>query len=140
MSVHIHTLRNCCAKACLLFPAPLLLSWALAPGSPDLELARVSGRVTCAGQPIGGAIHFAPENGRGPSASGLVNPDGSFQLLLNAQSDQQGVVPGTYRVVVRPRPLDKIASRVDRKYQDTRTTDLLVQVVPGWNYVHFNLQ
>lgn len=140
MSVHIHTLRNCCAKAFILFPAPFLLGWALSPESTNPELARVSGKVTCANQPISGVIHFVPEHGRGAGAFGFVESDGSFQLLANAQGDQKGVEPGTYRVVVRPSPSDKLRSRVDTKYQDARTTDLVVRVVQDWNYVNFNMR
>ena len=100
MSVHIHTMRNCCARALVLVPAPLLLGWALAPGSKNFELAQVSGRVTCADQPFSGVIYFLPDHESGPYAMGPVNPDGSFQLYVNGQPDRRGAVPGTYRVVV----------------------------------------
>jgi len=123
----------------MLVPAALLLGWALAPGSTNFELAQVSGRVTCADRPFSGVIYFLPDQESGPFARGPVNPDGSFQLYVNGRSDQRGAVPGTYRVFVRPRVSGKTGSRVDSKYQDPRTTDLLVHVGPDWNYIRFNL-
>ena len=139
MSVHIHTMRNCCARAFVLVPAPLLVGWALALGSDHFELAEVSGRVTFADQPFSGMIYFEPDRGRGPVAMGQVNPDGSFQLYVNGQPELRGAVPGTYRVFVHLRVPDKTGSSLDSKYQDPRTTDLLVPVGPDWNYVRFNL-
>jgi hypothetical protein len=111
----------------------------LALGSNHFELAEVSGRVTCADQPFGGMIYFQPDRGNGPIAMGPVKPDGSFQLYINGQSELRGAVPGTYRVFVHLRVPDKAGSRLDSKYQDPRTTDLLVRVVPDWNYLRFNL-
>jgi hypothetical protein len=111
----------------------------LEPGSKDFEVAQVSGRVTCADQPFSGAIYFMPDDKGGLNATGPVNPDGSFQLYVNGELDRRGAVPGTYRVVVRPRVPDKTGSRVDSKYRDPRTTDLRVHVGPDWNYVRFNL-
>jgi hypothetical protein len=111
----------------------------LALGSNNFDLAQVSGRVTCADQPFGGVIYFEPDRGSGPFAMGLVNPDGSFQLYVNGQLDLRGAVPGTYRVFVHLRVPDKTGSRLDSKYQDSRTTDLVVHVGPDWNYLRFNL-
>jgi hypothetical protein len=70
---------------------------------------------------------------------GPVKPDGSFPLYLNGCRERPGAMPGTYRVVVRPRGPVKTRLRVDSKYQDPCTTDLLVHVGPDWNYVHFDL-
>jgi hypothetical protein len=140
MSVHIHTIRNYCASALALVPAPLLLGWVLAPESKNTELAQVSGRVTCSGKPISGIIHFVPDHGSGPYSMGLVDADGSFQLYVNGQQDRRGAVPGKYRIIVNPRVPDKTGSRVALKYRDTRTTDLLVDVAPDWNDVRLNLR
>ena len=139
MSVHIHTARHWCASAFLLVPAPLLLGWAMAPGSTEPELAQVSGQVTCADHPVTGTIYFLSDRGGTTHAVGSVKPDGSFQLYMNGLRGRRGAVPGTYRVVVRPRVPDKTGSRVDSKYRDPRTTDLRVHVGPDWNYVRFNL-
>ena len=139
MSVHIHTMRKRCASALVLLPAPLLFGWAFAPGLMNSELAQVSGQVTCADQPFSGIIHFVPDREGRPSALGVVNPDGSFQLYTDMNAGRRGAVPGTYRVVVRPRTSDKTGSRLDSKYQDSHTTDLVVHVAPDWNYVCFNL-
>jgi hypothetical protein len=83
-------------------------------------------------------IYFlANDDERGVIAVGPVNADGSFQLYVNEQ--RRGVVPGTYRVTVRPCDPHKTGPCIDRKYQDGRTTNLLVQVGSDWNYFDFNL-
>jgi hypothetical protein len=122
----------------VLVPTSLLFGWALAPGSEDLSVAQVSGRVTCADQPFSGVIYFLSNDDEGGVlAVGPVNPDGSFQLYVNDQ--RRGVVPGTYRVTVRPSDPDKTEPCIDRKYQHARTTNLLVHVGSDWNYFDFNL-
>ncbi len=139
MSVHIHTMRDRCASALVLAPAVLLLGWSSAPGSKEFELVQVSGRVTYADQPFSGAIHFFSDDDGRPNASGRVNPDGSFQLYVNGDQKRLGVVPGTYRVVVLPGVRDKTGSRVDSKFQNLPTTNLLVHVEPDWKYLNVNL-
>ncbi len=139
MPVHIHTMRKFCARALLLVPVLLLLGWALAAGSNNLKLAEVSGRVTCSDQPFSGQIYFLPEHVSGPISLGAVNPDGSFELHVHSQLNPRGAVPGTYRVLIFPRVSDRIGSRLDKKYQDPRTTDLLINVGPDWNYLSLNL-
>ena len=139
MSAHIHTLRMWCAAAPVLVPALLMLGWALLPRSTDSELAQVTGRVTCAGRPFSGSIYFLPLNDGAASAIGLVKPDGSFQLYLNGDWNRRGAVPGTYRVVVRPRLPKKTMSHVVCKYEDPQTSDLQVDVGPDWNHVRLNL-
>jgi hypothetical protein len=139
MSVHIHAVRTWCARAFLLVPTPLLLSWVWAPESKDFKLVQVSGQVTCTDQPFSGTIFFVPVDEGGTDASGLANRDGSFQLYANGRWDQPGALPGTYRVFVRPRVSDQTESLVDRKYLNPGTTDLLVNVGSDWNYVHLDL-
>ena len=139
MSVHIHTMRGWCARTLVLAPVPLLLGWTFAPGSNDATLAQVSGRMTFADRPCGGMIYFLPEDKSGISAMGELEPDGSFQLYVNGQPDLRGALTGTYRVVVQPRVPGKLGSRLDSKYQNPRTTDLLVHVERDWNYVRINL-
>jgi hypothetical protein len=101
-------------------------------------VAQVSGRVTCADQPFGGVIYFLPKDEGGVVAGGSVNADGSFQLYVYGQL--RGAVPGTYRVTIHPRDSEKAGPCVDAKYQDPRTTNLLVHVGSDWNYFDFNLQ
>ncbi len=140
MLIHTHAMRKWCATALVLVPAPLLLGWASAPESRDSRLVPVSGRVTCTDRPFSGMIHFLPEDRRVAHAMGPVKPDGSFQVYVNGQMNLCGAVPGTYRVVLQPRLSDKAGSRVDNKYRDSRTTDLVVHIGPDWNYVRVNVQ
>jgi hypothetical protein len=70
---------------------------------------------------------------------GSITPDGSFQLSLDSRRDRRGAVPGTYRVVIRPLNPERTGPRVDSKYQDPRTTNLVVRVEAGWNDFRFNL-
>ena len=140
MSVHIHTMRKNCARALLLVPVLLLLGWASAAGSKNLELAEVSGRVTCADQPFSGVIYFLPEYVNGPISVGALNPDGSFELHVHSRLNRRGAVPGTYRVLILPRVSGTgLGSRLDKKYRDPNTTDLLVNVGPDWNYLSLSL-
>src|SRR5207253_3002205 len=104
MSVPIHTMRDYCASALMSVPALLLvgLGWGLTPESKHFELVQVSGRVTCADQPLSGAIFFLSDDAGRPNATGPVNPDGSFRLYVNGDRHWRGIVPGRYRLVVRP--------------------------------------
>jgi hypothetical protein len=139
MAVHIHTMRLWCARALGLSLAILLLGWVFWPRRA-YEVAQVDGRVTYAHHPFGGVIYFMPEDEHGPTAIGPVDRDGSFRLYVDGYRHQQGAVPGTYRVFVRPRSPDRFAPDVDPKYQDPRTSHLLVHVAPDWNYVRLDLQ
>jgi hypothetical protein len=59
----------------------------------------VEGTVTLDGQPVEGAmVSFLPENGTGRAATGMTDPDGTFQLTTFQEGD--GALPGTYRVIV----------------------------------------
>src|SRR5262249_37356070 len=114
--------------------------WALAPESTNGNLTQVSGQVSCAGQPVSGMIFFLTDQPGTPHAIGPMKPDGSFQLYCDGKWDRPGAVAGTYRVVVRPRSTDETGPRVDGKYQDLRTTDLVVRVGPEWNHVRIDLR
>jgi hypothetical protein len=89
MLVHIHTMRNWCATALVLVPAPLLLGWASTPESKDLRLVQVSGRVTCNDRPFRGTIHFLPEAKGVAHAMGPVKPGGSFPFANHNASKER---------------------------------------------------
>src|SRR5687768_11537835 len=60
----------------------------------------VSGVVTLDGKPLAGAsIHFVPE-GSGRDATGETGTSGNFTMSTFKPRD--GVVPGTYKVVISP--------------------------------------
>jgi hypothetical protein len=138
--MHNHTLRHYFAGALGLCVAVILLGWVYAPPQQDIELVPVVGQVTYADHPFSGMIYFLAEDQRYPDANGPLDSDGSFRLYMNGLRKCPGAAPGTYRVVICPRNADEFGSRVDPKYQDRRTSDLLVQVAPDWNDVRFNLQ
>jgi hypothetical protein len=140
MNVHIHTMRAYCHKVLALILVIILLGWAYAPRSGGLELAKVTGRVTCGGHPLGGVwIMFLEAGPRGFTASGMVQADGSFRMKPWSRISREGVAPGTYRVYFIPKTLGALESAVDEKYQNPVTSDLLVHVGPAWNDFAFSL-
>jgi hypothetical protein len=143
MSVHIHTMRSYCAGALCLIPALAVipLGGAYEPRWGEFELAAVTGRVTCGGRPLNGmaTIHFLAADDHRFDAYGWLNPDGSFRLQTWSNLSGEGIVPGKYRVYFDTSCSAAVESLVDRKYQDPRTSDLLVQVGPPWNDFLFSL-
>lgn len=140
MSVHIHTMRSYCHKALGLTLVVILLGWAYASLSDEIELAEVTGRVTCGGHPLRGMwIVFLETGPRGFTASGTVEADGSFRMKPWGGHDRGGVAPGTYRVYFLSKVPGAIESAVDAKYQNPATSDLLVHVGPSWNDFAFSL-
>src|SRR5262249_24214399 len=62
------------------------------------KLVKVQGVVTLDGQPLPGAtVSFVPV-GEGPTANGLTDKEGNFQLGTYSTSD--GAAPGQYKVIV----------------------------------------
>ena len=69
-------------------------------GPSGLPVIRVTGKVTFEGDSVEGAnILFVPVESDGRSASGLTDANGEF-LLMTQGATQNGVLPGSYRVVV----------------------------------------
>jgi hypothetical protein len=69
--------------------------------SEDLpEMVPVTGSVVYAGDPVStGAVRFVPEDEtKGRLAIGDIQSDGTF--TMKSFNDQEGVVPGNYRVVI----------------------------------------
>ena len=70
-------------------------------GPSTMPVGQVSGRVTVHGEPApGGRIYFVPE--QGPSAAGLIDSNGQYQLTTRTAGD--GAVVGTHRVHFGPPP------------------------------------
>lgn len=82
----------------------LLLTGQGCGGSEQLDVAKVSGTVTCEGKPVTqGAIAFTPVTSGDRSVPGKpalskINSDGSFQLTTYEQHD--GAVVGKHKVSV----------------------------------------
>jgi hypothetical protein len=107
----------------------------------------VRGKVTFNGKEVpNGTITFFPENG--PTASGEIQPDGSYTLTTFKTGD--GAIEGAYKVVIvamqdqsNRLPEDRNplpATIVPDKYTSIATTDLRAEVKAGENTFDFNLE
>jgi hypothetical protein len=140
MPLHLHTMRSYCAGAFLVIPAAALLSAAYPSPSDMPELARVVGRATCGGRPLGGMrIIFQEDGPRGFTASGLVEADGSFRMKPWGQLGRDGVAPGTYRVYFISNESGMPDPWLEPRYEDPGTSGLEVRIGPGWNEVVYSL-
>jgi hypothetical protein len=108
--------------------------------------AQVSGRVTLDGGRIGlGMIVFAPVGG-GKPATGSIAADGSYDMKT---SYEFGLAPGKYKVAISIRELPKNVQRGDQpppgkllipaKYEQSATSRLEYDVIPGNNTIDINL-
>jgi hypothetical protein len=125
----------------------LLLALAVGCGSGRPKTAVVRGTVTYKGKPVpNGTITFTPNSG--PTATGEIAPDGSYQLTTFRKGD--GAVLGEHKVVVvamqknndpnieaftpLPPPI------VPTKYTSLATTDLKAEVKDEDNTINFDLK
>ena len=111
-------------------------------GDSSNNLVPVVGKVTVDGQPLtqgDGMVSFRPEKGNATrqEPAGKIEEDGSYRLVT---AGKEGAPPGRYRVLVTAvEPLDtnnsfpygKRKSYVNAKYNELKTTDLIVEVVPS---------
>lgn len=72
-------------------------------GASAPDTIKVQGKVTCQGQPLTeGTVSFVPvepaEGHPSRAATGIIQPDGTYQLATFGEND--GAVPGTYQVTV----------------------------------------
>jgi hypothetical protein len=139
--MHNHALRHYCSVALGLIGAAILLRLAWAPEPKDIELAPVTGQVSCANHPASNLVVFFEPVDRGYLyASGRVLSDGSFRhLYTNGSEHYEGVMPGKYRVFFSPLGPDQPEPSIDHKYLGPGTSDLLVDVERDWNYVALSL-
>lgn len=127
--------------------AVLVLFLALATGcGKGPKTAVVRGTVTYKGKPVpNGTVNFVPASG--PSATGEIGSDGSFQLTTFRKGD--GAVLGEHKVVIvamqkndpnveaftpLPPPIVPI------KYTSLATTDLKAEVKDQENTINFDLK
>jgi hypothetical protein len=114
-------------------------------GGPQLGIVR--GTVSYKGKPVpNGTVMFVPANG--PSATGTINPDGTYTLTTYKAGD--GAVLGTHKVVVAaladtrgrlPEDRDPLPpSIVPVKYTNIATTDLTRDVKEGDNQFDLPLE
>jgi hypothetical protein len=125
----------------------LLLLPLIGCGERHAGTAIVRGKVTLNGKPVpNGTVNFIPE--MGPSATGEIQPDGSYTLTTYKPGD--GAVLGKHKVVIvamadnagmlpesrtpLPPPIVPI------KYTSLATTDLTAQVEDKENTINFDLK
>jgi len=106
-------------------------------GGPPLPVARVSGKVTCKGQPVsGGSITFSPvgdgkSNNSGKAATGKLNDNGEFTLSTYGTND--GAVVGKHRVALSIDDPTKVL-------KCSTPTDWTVEVSSSGNQFNFELE
>lgn len=132
----------------------LLLSCVVATGCSrgGQGLAVVKGKVTYKGKPVpNGTVNFNPVDANKPSASGKIQPDGSYTLetflgsrpspgavigahkvVIVAMQDQEGILPEQRAAL--PPPI------VPSKYTHPNTTDLTAEVEKKENVIDFDLK
>ena len=111
---------------------PFLLSLQPPPAHPDLY--SVTGRVTYAGHPITNMYICIDVDGEHSSFSALRN-DGSFSLM-NFLYNEDGALAGRYRAHLGS--YDN-APALPARYEDSRTSGLVVDVASDWTYLDIDL-
>jgi hypothetical protein len=115
-------------------------------GGNEFPLAQVSGTVNCNGAPLkAGMVVFVPAsttdektNDTGRSASGIIQPDGTFQLTTYAAND--GAIVGAHTVqVFAPPPVDDDAPLTDANRYACGNAPLQQTVVEGDNIIDLEL-
>lgn len=111
-------------------------------GGDGSKAIQVTGVVRNAdGSPIhcdSGMVLFQPD-GAGPSASGGVEPDGSFKMMTKVPGD--GVKPGRYKVVLQLWKNYRAGTlAVPKKYGDAATTPLEATVDAEHRHFEFKAE
>jgi hypothetical protein len=130
---------------CAMFLCGILLFTSCGPHGEATAIVR--GKVTYAGKPVpNGTVNFIPD--RGPSATGEIQPDGSYTLMTYKAGD--GAVIGAHKVIIvamqdmnnrlpenrtpLPPPI------VPVKYTSLATSDLTADVQKKENTINFDLK
>ncbi len=115
-------------------------------------LAVVKGKVSYKGKPVpNGTVNFLPGDGNKPSATGEIQPDGSYTLkTFVSNRPSEGAVIGKHKVVIVAMvdmasrlPEERIALPppiVPIKYTSPATSDLTANVENKENTIDFDLQ
>jgi hypothetical protein len=115
-------------------------------GAKEFEVAPVSGTVTCNGTPLkDGLVVFVPiprgdvkTKDSGRSASGVIQPDGTYQLTTYNSAD--GAIVGSHNVqVFAPAPIDDDAPLTDANRYACGNAPLEKTVLEGKNTIHLEL-
>ena len=132
----------------------LALIVAAAPGCSggNQGLAVVKGKISYKGKPVpNGTVNFLPDDGNKPSATGEIQPDGSYALkTIMGTRPSDGAVIGKHKVVVvamqdqgsllpeqraaLPPPI------VPAKYTHPNTSTLTADVEDKENHIDFDLK
>lgn len=118
-------------------------------GTPEIPIAKVSGRVTIDGKPATeGIVYFVPT--RGPSAAGAIQSDGSYRLSTRNAND--GAVVGRHRVYLGPAwPVDNGSGMVadvkprapntfpPQRYRTPEASGLTAEVSESGSTIDFDL-
>ena len=139
--VEPHRTRSAAAHVALCAVAiiPVLLSGCGSGNS--LDLAPVTGKVTFQGEPLdhGTVIFFPPGGTKGPQASGMIQPDGSFTMKTSSKA---GAVVGKHKVMVQCRRVVTPEEAkylvmgellIPRQYANPNSTPLQIDVEKGGN-------
>ncbi len=132
----------------------LVLGLALCVGCGDRGRAPVQGRVTFEGEIVTeGVVYFVPESG--PSASGMISEEGTYQLSTHSAGD--GAIVGPHQVYLSGPPTDLGNYTLDdyaankapedqarpafpQKYLSPQTSGLRFEVKPGSNVIDLALE
>ncbi len=118
-------------------------------GSSGPEMAWVGGKVTYKGQPVPrGLVSFQTTAADGRNATGMIQPDGSYELQTEKPGD--GALLGNYRVSISAREEEEILMYIPKKpvkpkrlipekYENPATSNLTAAVVSGSNTHNFEL-
>ena len=120
---------------------PVLLAIAamvIGCGKRGHELAPVGGKATYRGAPLKfGSVTFQPESGR-PS-TGMIQPDGTFQMITHGQGDGAAVGKNQVCVGCFEKPAGDVEglalgkALIPRKYLSYATSGIVVEVRSGAN-------
>ena len=103
---------------------------------PNLpEVARVEGLVMFKGEPLPeGEIHFHPEDPNCNPGSGIIEPDGTFQLSTYERHDGATVGKHKVTIVIQPHLDGSVPDppiQIPRQYGNPNATPLSVEVESG---------
>ncbi len=134
MPVHIHRLRQWTGWT---LGAVAILPWSLCLDLPvsSFHPAVVTGRVTCSGRPLGDVTVCLDRDGQ-HSAYATLRADGSFRLV-NMTLALDGALPGRYHAHLYTHAQGPL---LPSKYRDPATSELVLDVGPGWNDFRIDLE